>query len=161
MRTASSRSLGCSLAIRTNLKVFGSGIANRSVELSGYEENLGAAIYAPEPVPLARICEEIEIRVPEDEWYCRDRDYGRYPADVDTLWFYTRIQAAPPAEVVHRWRYGNEAAAAGRSLDAELVPGHLLRILGLSERPGGVRQLPYVHDLGRPRDRRRMGFPLP
>lgn len=92
-----------------NLKVFGSEIANRSVELSGYEENLGAAIYAPEPVPLARICEEIEIRVPEDEWYCRDRDYDRYPADVDTLWFYTRIQAAPPTEVVHRWRYGNEA----------------------------------------------------
>lgn len=60
-------------------------------------------------MPLARICEELEIRIPEDEWYCRDRDYDRYPADVDTLWFYTRIQAAPPTEVVHRWRYGNEA----------------------------------------------------
>lgn len=92
-----------------NLKVFGNDIANHRVELSGYEETLASAVYAPDPVPLARICEEIEIRIPEDEWYCRDRDYDRYPADVDTLWFYTRIQAAPPTEVVHRWRYGNEA----------------------------------------------------
>ena len=91
------------------LKVFGSDIANQRGELSGYEENLGTAIYAPDPVPLARICEEIEILSTEDEWYCRDRDFDRYPADVDTLWFYTRIQAAPPTEVVHRWRYGNEA----------------------------------------------------
>ena len=92
-----------------NLKVFGNDIANRRMELSGYEEKLGMAIYAPDPVPVARICEEMEIGSWEKESYCFDRDYDRYPADVGTLWFYTRIQAVPPTEIVHRWRYGNEA----------------------------------------------------
>lgn len=92
-----------------NLKVFGNDIANLRMELSGYEENLGTAIYAPDPVPVARICEEIEVRDEEDEWHCVERDYDRFPADVGRLWFYTRIQAVPPTEIVHRWRYGNQA----------------------------------------------------
>lgn len=96
-----------------DLEVFGDDIASREVNVSSYEEQLATAIYAPDPVPLARICEEMEIRSSEDEseqdaWSCLDRDFDRYPADVDTLWFYTRIQAAPPTVVVHRWRYGSD-----------------------------------------------------
>jgi len=64
-------------------------------------------------VPLARVCEGLQIRSSEDEserdeWSCIDRDFDRYPADADTLWIYTRIQAAPPTVVVHRWRYRSE-----------------------------------------------------
>ena len=52
--------------------------------------------------------------------------------------------ALPEPQNAQRGRH----PAAGRGFDAELVPGRLLRILGVSERPGGFRQLPDVHDLG-------------
>ena len=103
---------GLELGNSYSLNVFGNSMANRSGKLSDYEEKLATVIYAPDPVPIARICEEMEIRSREgdrDEWSCREWDYNRYPADVGKLWFYTRIQAVPPTEVVHRWRYGNEA----------------------------------------------------
>ena len=41
----------------------------------------------------------------------------------------------------HRMRKDGDRPPAGRSLHAELVPGHLPRLLGLRERPRGVRQL--------------------
>lgn len=93
-----------------NLKVFGNDIANRSMDLTGYEEQLAAAIYAPDPVPVARICESMESGSGsrENEWHCMERDFDQYPADVGSLWFYTRIQAVPPTEVVHRWSYGDD-----------------------------------------------------
>ena len=97
-----------------DLEVSGSDVASREVHLSGYQEQLATAIYAPAPLPLARICQEMEIRSSEeesgqDEWSCLDRDFDHYPADVVTLWLYTRIQAAPLTVLVHRCRYGNEA----------------------------------------------------
>ena len=97
---------------RYKLTVLGDEISTAEVEMSGYEQNLDAPIYAPEPVEVARICEEMEIIAgiggDPDTWRCTDRDNDRYPADVEELWFYTRIRATPPTEVVHRWRYGND-----------------------------------------------------
>ena len=62
------------------------------------------------------------------------------------------------AERVHA--PGVRTTAPGRGLHAELVPGHLPRLLGLRGGPAGVRRLPHLHDVGRPRDRRRLGLAL-
>ena len=94
------------------LKILGDEISSGQVEMSGYEKTLAATIYAPEPVEVARICEEMEIIKgaggDPDTWRCTDRDNDRYPADTEKLWFYTRIRATPPTEIVHRWSYGND-----------------------------------------------------
>ncbi len=108
---------------RYELKILGNEISSTEVETSGYDQALGAPIYAPEPVEVARICEEMEIITgtgdDPDTWRCTDRDNDRYPADVEKLWFYTRIRATPPTEVVHRWSYGNDTVDLPLSVESQ------------------------------------------
>ena len=108
---------------RYKLTVLGDEISSAEVEMSGFEQNLDAPVYAPEPVEVARICEQMEIisgnEGEPDVWRCTDRDNDRYPADVQKLWFYTRIRATPPTEVVHRWRYGNDSRDFPLSIETQ------------------------------------------
>ena len=63
------------------------------------------------------------------------------------------------AEPRHAPRRG--APPSGRGLAPDLVPRHLPGLLGFRGSTSGVRQLPYLHDVGRPRDRGRLGLALP
>ena len=105
------------------LKILGGEISSGQFEMSGYEKTLDATIYAPEPVEVARICEEMEIirgtGGDPDTWRCTDRDNDRYPADIEKLWFYTRIRATPPTEIVHRWSYGNDLFDVPLSIESQ------------------------------------------
>ena len=108
---------------RYELKILGNEISSGQVEMSGYEKTLDAPIYAPEPVQVARICEAMEIisgtGSDADTWLCTDRDNDRYPADIKKLWFYTRIRATPPTEIVHRWSYGNDSFDVPLSIESQ------------------------------------------
>lgn len=108
---------------RYELKILGDKISSAQVEMAGYENTLDGTIYAPEPVQVARVCEEMEIisgtGAESDTWRCTDRDNDRYPADTQKLWFYTRIRATPPTEIVHRWSYGNDSIDVPLSIESQ------------------------------------------
>ena len=108
---------------RYEVKVLGGEISSADLEMSGYENALDAPIYAPAPVQVARICEEMEIiggtGADSDTWRCTDRDNDQYPADIEKLWFYTRIRATPPTAIVHRWSYGNDSIDVPLSIDSQ------------------------------------------
>lgn len=102
---------GLDLGQRYDLSVLGQEISKKQVTVSDYETDMGT-VYAPEPVSDARICEEIEIRSRKgrDEWLCLGQVEDQVPQTIDEVWFFTHIRAAPPTQVVHRWRYGNDVS---------------------------------------------------
>ena len=94
---------------RYDLSVLDRTISRKQVTVPEFETDMGT-VYAPDPVADARICEEIEVihRRGRDEWLCLGQVDDRLPPTVTTVWFLTRIRAAPHTRVIHRWRHGDE-----------------------------------------------------
>lgn len=104
------------------ISVLGDVVSTFDVDHVGYDNTVDRPIFAPPPVPHARVCQSIEIRESPsgpDRWICDEGDLGHFPSDIGELWFYTVIEASPPTEVVHRWEYGNDIVDVPLGIDSQ------------------------------------------